>query len=525
MSSSGFLSVGIAVQHPLSYGRFLLNTSSHTVHIPPMNTSSHTVHIPPIQVVGGGDFGQIGPFGGLSLAELAVMWSSRRPRLTAETLSTPADKVSNDAALLFRTFRRFDLTSTERFKSDPEHEAFVGRFHYSATEAPIRPTDLERLVETRMLTATLMKADPTFLLAPIACQNNIYVKLCNNFKVHLYGASRNEEVFTWTSSVWCVAAGGYSNAKALRYVAAGADELTCVWCRGMPVVMGEKPLDIHHSHGVTNGRTGYAHSFGYNDPVQNARINFRHSGSYNAVATPVPQPDFLNNRFTSLAAPNSTPATFVATSRLVQSMKELESFKGRASVEHRLLYDKEYVQARVFKVEPGFAFTFNKLQGSTLERLVLMLDDVSSMNLGSLNCPKLNVAFTRVTRSANLAIFPSTAYDLRHLTAVKHAPWLQAWMSHYDENGFWCSVDPTSRPLAVAARQVILNLHKDPVAAFDKASAGHLKQLCKSLFLSVNTDDVHAKTFKRCTRALRKPELQALLRDFVLPPDVQGGGR
>ena len=98
-------------------------------------------------------------------------------------------------------------------------------------------------------------------------------------------------------------------------------------------------------------------------------------------------------------------------------------------------------------------------------------------------------------------------------------------MSHYDENGFWCSVDPTSRPLAVAARQVILNLHKDPVAAFDKASVGHLKQLCKSLFLSVNTDDVHAKTFKRCSRALRKAELQALLRDFVVPPDGQGGGR
>jgi hypothetical protein len=469
------------------------------------------------KVVGGGDFGQIGPVQGLSLAELAVRHSSRRPRLTAESLATPTEQVYNDAAALFTKLRRFDLTTTERFKKDPEHEAFVGRFHYSATEPPIRETDFDRLVKTRMLSPQLLKDNPKFLLAPIACQNNIHVKICNHFKVHMYGAAHNKEVFTWTSPVMCALSGEYSTSKALQFVAAGADELTCVWCAGMPIVMGERPQDIHHSHGVTNGRAGFAHSFGYNDPVQNARINNNHHEGYNPEATTVPQPDFLNNAFMSIASRDNEPKMFIATSRLQNSTKELDSFQGRAASEHLHLYDREHVVARVFKVEPGFAFTFNKLQGSTKDILVLLLDDVSSMKMGILTCNKLNVGFTRVTCSGDMAIFPNTAYQLKHLTAIKHAPWLQAWISHYDANGFWCSVDASLRPAAVAAKQAILQLHTDPTTAFYKAGVAQLQEVCKSLFMSMHTDDVSESTNKRRSRLLRKAELQVLLADLFLP--------
>ena len=445
------------------------------------------------------------------------MLSSRRQRLTAESMSTPGDKVANDAAMLFMKLRRFDLTSTERFKNDPEHENFVGRFHYSASEPPIRQTDFDRLVETRMLSAKLFQADPKFLLAPIACQNNIHVKVCNHFKVHLYGAARDEEVFTWTASVLCARTKEYSTSKALQFVAAGADELTFVWCRGMPIVMGERPQEIHYSHGVTNGRTGFAHSFGYNDPVQNARINHNHRGGYHPEATVVPQPDFLNNAFTSLDTQKIDTGMFIATSRLHNSTKELDSFQGRATAEDRHLFDQEHVPARVFKVEPGFAFTYNKLQGATVDRLVLMLDDVSTMNMGTMTCNKLNVAFTRVTCSANMALFPNTAYNLRHLLTVKHSPWLQAWIYHYDKDGYWCDVNPATRPSAVEARQVILNLHPDPAIALVRATVQQLQTACKSMFLSTRTDDVHEKSNKRYSRALRKAELQALLRSIILP--------
>ena len=56
------------------------------------------------------------------------------------------------------------------------------------------------------------------------------------------------------------------------------------------------------------------------------------------------------------------------------------------------------------EVEQGFVFTYNKLQGATLDRLILVLDDLTKCKLGEMSIHKLYVALSRVRNRKHLAI-------------------------------------------------------------------------------------------------------------------------
>ena len=93
---------------------------------------------------------------------------------------------------------------------------------------------------------------------------------------------------------------------------------------------------------------------------------------------------------------------------------------------------------RQHKVEPGFAFTYNKLQGATLERLILVLNDHSKTKLGRMTLQKLFVALSRVRMGKHLAVFPCRTSDLQYLTKLKNSDKLLAWATNYAEpEGTW----------------------------------------------------------------------------------------
>ena len=63
----------------------------------------------------------------------------------------------------------------------------------------------------------------------------------------------------------------------------------------------------------------------------------------------------------------------------------------------------------------AFAFTYNKLQGATLTRLILVLHDLSGQaRLENMSIQKVYVALSRVRQGTHLAIFPA------HGTVVPH---------------------------------------------------------------------------------------------------------
>lgn len=81
--------------------------------------------------------------------------------------------------------------------------------------------------------------------------------------------------------------------------------------------------------------------------------------------------------------------------------------------------------------------TFNKLQGATMDSLVVVMTDLKGLMVGSHTAAKAGVAFTRVKHSRTLGIFPCEDGELDHLLELQHPGWLRAWARNYDKDGFW----------------------------------------------------------------------------------------
>ena len=88
-------------------------------------------------------------------------------------------------------------------------------------------------------------------------------------------------------------------------------------------------------------------------------------------------------------------------------------------------------------VEQGFVFTYKKLQGATLDRFILVLNDLTKCKLGDMSIHKLYVALSRVRNGRYLAIFNMNDEDLEYLVKQRYPDRLLAWYGNYDRSGMW----------------------------------------------------------------------------------------
>jgi hypothetical protein len=169
-------------------------------------------------------------------------------------------------------------------------------------------------------------------------------------------------------------------------------------------------------------------------------------------------------------------------------------FQKRASLDHQIshLFHGRIIKSRVFKVEPCFAYTFNKLQGATIKRIVVMLHALQTMKMGTLTCNKLNVAFTRVRKFSHFAIFPALKYDLNHLLDIQHKPWLHAWNIHYNEEGVWIPDAIGQQNKIETLCTTIMKGHSNAKHALENAKKTQLKELGKLLLVPLSTSVMNA---------------------------------
>lgn len=83
-------------------------------------------------------------------------------------------------------------------------------------------------------------------------------------------------------------------------------------------------------------------------------------------------------------------------------------------------------------IDIAFAMTFSKLQGATIQRLIIVLGDVGKCLLGKMCPKKLYVALSRVCKGCLLALFPCEDAELQYLLKIRQDPVLQLWDQHYE---------------------------------------------------------------------------------------------
>lgn len=149
----------------------------------------------------------------------------------------------------------------------------------------------------------------------------------------------------------------------------------------------------------------------------------------------ISQPDEYNVEVFNSSAGAAEPSSFIVPVKLY-------SDGGSAFDEylHRMTDSRsrpQPVPTLHHGVEPAFALTFEKLQGATLSRLILVLLDVSSSRLGTMCPKKLFVALSRVCEGKHLALFPCDMEDMSYLLRIRHDKILKLWTDNYTEHGYW----------------------------------------------------------------------------------------
>lgn len=88
-------------------------------------------------------------------------------------------------------------------------------------------------------------------------------------------------------------------------------------------------------------------------------------------------------------------------------------------------------------VQQSFSFMYNKLQGATVDRLILVINYLSKCKLGKMCIHKLYVALSRVRKGKHLAIFQVTNKELQYLKNLRYSDKLLGWNKNYDDEGKW----------------------------------------------------------------------------------------
>ena len=83
-------------------------------------------------------------------------------------------------------------------------------------------------------------------------------------------------------------------------------------------------------------------------------------------------------------------------------------------------------------VEKGFCLTCNKLQGATINRLIIVLYDLIIFKLGKFYLHKLYVTLSIVRKGKNLTVFNLSKKELQYLKKLSYSEKLLAWDSNYN---------------------------------------------------------------------------------------------
>lgn len=119
-------------------------------------------------------------------------------------------------------------------------------------------------------------------------------------------------------------------------------------------------------------------------------------------------------------------------------------------------------KVRRHAISPAFAVTYNKVQGQTLSRVVLLLATSKGSKLGNLTIEMFFVGISRVRDADHLRILPCARADLDYLQKLRFSSHVRYWYNNYDTDGNWNTnrkfILPSIEPLF---RKVLVTMNKN----------------------------------------------------------------
>ena len=387
-----------------------------------------------------GDFFQLKPVAGSALYTDVLRHFHVLPGSNDDSPSKP--KYAGSQA--FSKFRLVELKEQVRAADDQEQANFLERMRDFNVQDPISDELLKSLVERTLskddVNSSTSNLEDSWDMAPVCVTSNAERFNLTPIRAKRFAQRKGVPLVTWnlaSKGTLITKANDAGFAEKLFTLESG---LLGMFVEGAPAYINQ---NINPSMGLANGTYVVMHSLSFNENVSQRELGeierqLNHAKPGERVHLPFP-PQFINvsvplpQEIAKNWPPDSTlvPGEVVIPIGLCTSKTRI---KAKCQFQNKLY--KGNVDLTEHRVEFGFVVTFHKVQGKTLNKVILELNKRPFQP--SLTFNMLLVALSRVKSREGIRIVKlRTGNNLDYLKQLKRDSDLRIWLAGFDQNGIW----------------------------------------------------------------------------------------
>jgi len=363
-----------------------------------------------ISIMFAGDYNQIPPVGGTSIATGAVQMYCSDNHCMQQGIRRdvyPQDSVIRSGIEFFIDAQRFELTQENRASDDKEHSAAVLNMYTTGKMS------MEMLRNLRPLTSSTYDEDPNWLKATTIVRTNTEVKLFEHTQAIHFAKAAHQHVIRWKMKEIKFET---SDSKMDQQYDEKSPFLWQYFVANSDAFLTDK---ISKRLKLTNGTRVQLHSLSFQTKEDEKEFELLCNTAASGSIIDLPFIPFSINVQLFLKDSHETPnqrkqLPWSSNNTLIpnKAIIPILSTQNRTSeTKYTMSYSSSavYVKCRpYFPVDPAFATTSNKCQSRTMGKVILAIckDNLQSPNqqMQGFRFQALFVAISRVTRNSNIRI-------------------------------------------------------------------------------------------------------------------------
>ena len=375
------------------------------------------------------------PFGGISMV-LVGDFDQKLPVITGGSLAqvlvnsvtddvrymSVKEVLKRNVADVFGRFRKYELTTNHRLKGRQRAlRDILKRLRNHRKRQPITRPLLKALPRLEPLD-TMTKAERAkWQFCPIMCTCNATRQRINKYKAVEFGKEKNLPILEFYDGLSNIT--DLNELERLSRMIRLKNPTKHYFVPGAPAILTKSVKGCAH-RGLVNSARGKMVSMTWDEKDHNHK-NVRRW--YNG--------DLKGGRIYRVPLPYAITVKMDKTGELNPVRQQTTTVKVPEWMASCLRL-KPKMRLTTHMVDLGFAFTDYRVQGLTVDKLIIMLNkDTAPHDLAT-----IYVGISRVTRIEDLRIWPIDYDDdcaIEHLVDIKRPQFIRVWRKGYDDEGTW----------------------------------------------------------------------------------------
>ena len=344
---------------------------------------------------------------------------------------------------LFSRFVMFELTEQMR-TDDVNHISLINHLRDPSIKSPINDEVIKRLTEIQLVTSDV-NINPDWTFAPIVVTLN-EVRANLNFHMACRFAKLHKlPVIKWRIPISGLRATSLSSQESDQLY----DQEQNLWGVFVKNAPGYLTFNINPSKSLANGTPIIYESLSFSsDDKDFERVQIALSQIANAGPGEVIELQEIPYTI-NVSVPSIDPTTWPVRQTLEEGRVLIPIFRKTETDQIRVRPCGRFklsgsVDMKCHAVELGFAITYEKVQGKTMKKIILDLNQAPSRPL---SFSAFYTGITRVRKHCDLKILSvPPGLTLQHLKKLTPDPTLICWLNGFDKfTGHWRRTEPSDK--------------------------------------------------------------------------------